>query len=213
MKLGCFGCLLLIVTALIVVVVALGVIFLSANIFSAPDVRPVTFGRNDGYAAQQKLYEILLRQSGRSSRRDAIVISEAEANAFLAKHLDQSGLPLSPIVVRFSRGQLTIQGQTALRNLVKGPPLAQILPYVSDRRLDQPVWLTVRGDIRVDGTASGRRGRLEVAEFALGRQHLAGFLLWILLGPSGGGFLQWQVPAAVDGVRIGEGQLIITTMR
>src|SRR5262245_7745333 len=147
MRLGCFGCLLLIVAILILVVVALGIIFLSTNIFSAPDVRPVSFSRDDGYAAQQKLYEVVARQSGRSSRRDPVVISESEANAFLARHLEQSGLPLSPMIVRFSRGQLVAQGQTPLRNLMKGPPFAQMLPYLSDKRLDQPVWVTLRAGI------------------------------------------------------------------
>jgi hypothetical protein len=31
------------------------------------------------------------------------------------------------------------------------------------------------------------------------------------MGPSGGGLLQWPVPAVVDEVRVGEGQLTITT--
>ncbi len=211
MKLGCFGCLTVIVAGLIVVVVTLGIIFLSTNIFSPPDVRQVAFTRGDGYAAQQKLYEIVLRQSGQSSRRDPIAISEAEANAFLSRHLEQSGLPLSPIIVRFTRGQLVIQGRTALRNLIKGPPFAQILPYVSDRRLEEPVWVTVRGNIRVEGTGNSRQGTLDVAEFALGKQPLGSSLLWLLLGPSGGGVLTWHVPASVDDVRIGDGQLHVAT--
>jgi hypothetical protein len=36
-------------------------------------------------------------------------------------------------------------------------------------------------------------------------------LLYLLLGPSGGGLLQWPVPAVVDEVRIGDGQLFIVT--
>ena len=121
----------LIVVILVIVVVGLGVIFLSTNIFSPPDVRPVSFTKNDGYAAQQKLFEVASRQSGRSSRRDPITITEPEANAFLSRHLDQSGLPLSPIVVRFAKGEILAQGQTAFRNLLKGPPFAQIAPYLS----------------------------------------------------------------------------------
>src|SRR5262245_9206675 len=195
MKLGCFGCLTLIVVGLIVVVVALGVIFLSTNIFTPPDVRQVNFTRGDGYAAQQKLYEVVRRQSGQSGRHDPIGISEAEANAFLSRHLEQSGLPLTPIVVRFERGQLVIQGRTALRHLIKGPPFAQLLPYVSDKRLEEPVWLTVRGTIRVEGSGNSRQGKYEISDFALGKQPLGSSLLWLLLGPSGGGVLTWQVPA------------------
>src|ERR1044072_1039553 len=74
MKLGCFGCLFLIVALLVIVVVILGGIFLSTNIFRPPEVRPVAFTRHDGYSAQQKLFEGVSRQSGRSSRHDPITL-------------------------------------------------------------------------------------------------------------------------------------------
>jgi hypothetical protein len=211
MKLGCFGCLVLIVAILIIVVVGLGIIFLSTNIFSGPEVRAVTFTKNDGYAAQQKLFEVASRQSGRSSRRDPITITEPEANAFLSRHLEQSGLPLSPIVVRFSKGEILAQGQTAFRNLLKGAPFAQLAPYLSSTRLDEPVWVTVGGRIKIEGTGNSRHGSLEVSEFALGKQHLGSILLLLLMGPSGGGLFQWPVPAVVDEIRVGDGQLSIVT--
>lgn len=211
MKMGCFGCLLLIVVILVVVVVGLGVIFLSTNIFTAPEVRPVSFTKTDGYAAQQKLFEVASRQLGRSSRRDPITISEPEGNAFLSRHLERSGLPLSPIVVRFNRGEILVQGQTQFRNLIKGPPLAQIARYLSDKRLDEPVWVTVVGRIKIEGAGNSRHGSVEVDQFALGKQHLGSSLLMLLMGPSGGGLLQWPVPAVVDEVRVGEGHLSIAT--
>jgi hypothetical protein len=211
MKLGCFGCLLLVVTLLVLVVVVLGVVFLSTNIFDAPKIAPPSFSRNDGYSAQQKLYEVASRQAGRSTRRDPIVLTQGEVNAFLSKHLDQAGLPLSPLAVRFTKGQLVAQGRTTFRHLLKGPPLAQLSPYITDKRLDEPVWVTVQGDVKVSGTGSARRGSLEVSQFALGTQHLGSMLLYLLLGPSGGGLLQWPVPAVVDEVRIGDGQLFIVT--
>jgi hypothetical protein len=211
MKLGCFGFLVLIVAILVIVVVGLGVIFMSTNIFSTPEVRPVSFTKNDGYAAQQKLFEVASRQSGRSSHRDPITITGPEANAFLSRHLEQSGLPLSPIVVRFTKGEILVQGQTAFRNLLKGPPFAQIAPYLSNKRLDEPVWVTLGGRIKIEGTGNSRHGSLEVTQFALGKQYLNRLVLLLLMGPSGGRLLQWPVPALVDEVRVGEGQLSITT--
>ena len=211
MKLGCVGCLLLIVAILVIVVVGLGMIFLSTNIFSPPEVRPVSFTRLDGYAAQQKLFEVASRQHGRSTRRDPITLSEPEVNAFLSRHLEQSGLPLSPIVVRLHKGEVVAQGQTQLRNLIKGPPLAQIAGYVGDKRLDEPIWVTIRGRVAIDGTGSQRQGRVDVEQFALGKQHLGSMLLMLLMGPSGGGLLRWPVPAVVDEIRVGEGNLTITT--
>jgi hypothetical protein len=214
MRLGCFGCLFLIVLILILAVVALGVIFLSTNIFAVPDTRPSPYSKADGWATQQKLYEIAQRQAGRSSRKDPIAITEAEANAFLTRHLEQQGLPLSQMSVRFTRHQLTIQGQTPLRNLFKGPPFAQILPYISDRRLSQPVWVTIRGRIRVEPAAAGgqtRHGEVEVGDFIVGKQPLGSFLPTILLGPSGGGLLRWPIPGVIDDIVIGDGQVVITT--
>ena len=208
---GCFGCVALIVVLLVIAVVGLGALFLSTNIFSPPEVRSVPFTKNDGHAAQQKLFEVALRQSGRSSRRDPLIITEPEANAFLSRHLEQSGLPLSPIVVRFANGEMVAQGQTAFRNLLKGVPFRQIAPYLSTKRLDEPVWVTVGGRIKVEGTGKSRTGSLEVTQFALGKQPLGSILLLLLMGPSAGGLLQWPVPAVVDQIRVGEGQLSITT--
>src|SRR6185295_2246494 len=118
---------------------------------------------------------------------------------------------LSPIVVRFVKGEVLAQGQTAFRNLLKGPPFAQIAPYLSTKRLDEPVWVTVRGRIKVEGTGNNRLGSVEVTQFALGKQSLGSILLSLLMGPSGGGLLQWPVPAVVDQIRVGDGHLSIIT--
>ena len=208
---GCFGCVALIVVILVIAVVGLGIIFLSTNIFGDLELKPVSFTKNDGYAAQQKLFEVASRQSGRSSRKDPLTITEPEANAFLSRHLDQSALPLSPLVVRFVKGEILVQGQTAFRNLLKGPPFAQIAPYLTTKRLDEPIWVTVRGRITIKGTGNSRHGSVEVTQFALGKQSLGSILLLLLMGPSGGGLLEWPVPAVVDQVRVGDGQLSITT--
>src|SRR4029434_2249647 len=96
-----------------VVVAAAGFFFLSGNMATAPDVQPSRFTRSDGFSAQRKLYELVLRESGRSTRTDPVVLSEAEVNAFLANHLEEAaGLPFSPLVVRFAGGQLELRGQT-----------------------------------------------------------------------------------------------------
>ncbi len=212
MKLGCFGCFALVVLVLAVLVVTGGVLFLSANILRSPDVRPVSFSRADGYAAQQKLYELVLRQAGRSGRRDPITLTEREVNAFLSRHLAEvAGVPLSPLTVRLDEDHLFAQGQTALRNLFQGPPFAYLLPYIPDRRLDQPVWVSVRARISIDapaGAATGY-GTVTVTEFVLGRQPLNGFLLYVMLGPSGAGLFRWPVPGVVESIRIQSGQAII----
>ncbi|RPJ31806.1 MAG: hypothetical protein EHM35_12060, partial [Planctomycetaceae bacterium] len=69
---GCLGCVLMIALILVILVVGLGGIFLSTNIFSPPNARPASFTKDDGYSAQQKLFEVVARQSGRSSRKDPL---------------------------------------------------------------------------------------------------------------------------------------------
>lgn len=216
MRFGCFGCLTFLVVVLVIGVGVLGVVFLSGNITAAPDdVRPVRFSRADGYSAQQKLYELVLRQSGRSSRQDPVVITEQEANAFLSNHLAEAAdLPFSPISVRFVNGQLEFSGQTVLRNLLQGPPFAQLLPYVSDSRLDTPLWVTVKGRIVIElGRTTGGRtyGRVDLNEFALGKQNLGTWLLSLMLGPTSTRVLRWQVPAVIHEVQLQDGKAVIVT--
>jgi len=212
-RLGCFGCFFVVIGVLALVVVVGGAVFLSLNLFGAPEVRSVAFSKGDGYSAQQKLYEVVLRQAGRSSRKDPIVLHEREANAFLSRHLIESaGIPFSPLVVHFEKGALFAQGQTPLRNLFQGPPFAQIIPYVPDSRLNQPVWVTIRAKIDVEpGISNTKHGTVSVTQFELGRQHVGSFLLYAMMGPSGAGLFRWQVPSNVEGVQIEEGQLIIRT--
>ena len=69
----------------------------------------------------------------------------------------------------------------------------------------------MRGRIKIEGAGNSRVGSVEVTQFALGKQSLGSILLLLLMGPSGGGLLQWPAPAVVDDVRVGEGQLSITT--
>lgn len=215
MRLGCVGCLALFLLILLVAVAALGIVFLSGNIMSPPEVHPVRFTNADGYSAQQKLYEIVRRQSGRSSRQDPVVLTEEEANAFLSNHLAEAAdLPFNPLTVKFTNGQVEVKGQTALRNLLQGPPFAQILPHVSDSRLDKPIWVTVKGHIVIEGPRGGggrAYGRVDLSEFALGRQDLGAWLLSLMLGSTSSRILRWQVPSVVQEVRVEEGKAIIVT--
>ena len=104
---------------------------------------------------------------------------------------------------RASRGS----GTDRLPEPPQGPPFAQIAPYLSDKRLDEPVWVTVRGANQDRGDGQDRHGSVEVDPVrprqATPGQHPA----LLLMGPSGGGLLQWPVPAVVDEIRVGEGSL------
>ena len=212
-KLGCFGCFVLVIGILALLMLAGGALFLSTNLYGKPHVPSVAFSRSDGYSAQQKIYEIVQRQIGRSSRKDPISLTESEANAFLSRHLGEGTVPLSPIVVRFKTDQFIVVGQTPLRNLVQSPPLTYLLPYLPDRYLDRPVWVSVEGRIAIGGRRDGaeRTADVTLTEFVLGRQPISPFFLYMLMGPSGGGLFHFRVPGVVEGVDIEGGRAIIRT--
>ena len=208
------GCFLVIVVVLAALVVVGGVLFLSTNIFATPDVRSVPYSKGDGYAAQQKLYEVTQREGGRSGRKDPISLSEREANAFLAHHLTEiAGISVAPLAVGFSRGQFSVQGQTSLRILLYGGPLYQVFKYIPDTTLNHRVWVTVRGRITVEDAGGGNPGvgTITVTDLVLGRQPLHSFLLYAMMGRSGGGLFRWPVPRVVERVQFEEGQAIIHT--
>jgi len=214
MRLGCFGCFFLVVGILVLLILAGGILFLSANVFDAPIVHQASFSKSDGYSAQQKLFEIASRQSGHSSRKDAIVLSEREVNAFLTNHLaETAGVPLAPLVVKFDKGRFMAQGRTPLRNLFRVPPLSTLVSYLPASRLSEPVWVTVRGQVVIEPAIgkSGGRGEVHVAELEIGRQPVSSYLLYVMLGPSGGGLLRWPTPAVVESVQLEPGRATIRT--
>jgi hypothetical protein len=214
MRLGCLGCFVLIVVGLGGLVIAGGALFLSTNIFGTPDVHPVSYTPGDGHTAQQKLYEVLLRQAGRSGRKDPIVLTDREANAFVAQHLAEvAGVPVTPLIVKFTNGQFFAQGQTTLRNLLRGAPFSYLLGYVPSRWPGRSVWVTVQGQLTISGGPNGapRYGDVTVTQLTLGRQPLHSFLLYMMMGPSGAGLFHWRVPSVVDQVQIQDGRAIIHT--
>lgn len=217
MRVGCFGCLLLLVILLVLLVAVLGVVFLSGNILDAPEVTvapTARFSRADGYSAQQKLFELVRRSSGESGRRGPVILTEPEVNAFLANHLAEADLPFNPMSVKFVGGQIEVHGKTALRNMIQAQPLVWLMRYLPAERLDQPVWVFVKGRIRIDPAGMGGSrltGRMEISEFALGKQPLGSWLLSLMLGGTANRLLRWPVPEVVEDVTVDEGRLIIRT--
>ena len=216
MRLGCVGCLLFILIAVILGIAVAGVLFFSANIFGDLDIQAPPFTPSDGYRAQQKLYEIILRAGRRSSRRDPIILTERELNAFLSRHLAESAsLSFSRLsVLLLSDGSVEFRGRTELRNLMKRFPFAQIGPYLPAGKLDEPTWVRVRGRLRMDRGAV-RRDReyatFDVAEFALGAQPLGVWLLQLLVGGQGRDLFRWQVPDVIESIAVEDGRLVIKT--
>jgi hypothetical protein len=217
MRLGCLGCLVVGVAVAAVGIAAAGVILLSANIVAEPDdIRALPFTKADGYRAQQKLYEIALRQSRRSARVDPIVLSERELSAFLASHLEETArLPLAPLsVVLLPHNVVELRGRTVLKHLLQGVPFAQLAPYLPQGRAEQPVWVRIRGRVELERDPirpTSGSGQLQVTEVALGTQPIGAWVLKLVLGKTGLRVLRWQVPRIVSEVSTEDGRLIVRT--
>jgi hypothetical protein len=206
-RFGCIGCFSIIAVIALVAVVLLGGIALSTNIFEVPDLPRQDFSQEDGRRFQQKLAEIMLREANISSRRDPIVISQRELNAFLQRHLLESEkIRVSPMVVQFTRGTIEVQGHTELRYLLAGYPFSFIAQYLPQSATNRPVWISVKGRVKVERG----RGEFVAQDFTLGRQSLSPWLLSWLFGGAGSRLMQWRVPASVDRITIEEGRAIVT---
>lgn len=213
MRVGCLGCFGLIAILTLIGATVAGYAFVSGNVFDVPDVKAPPVSRADGFAAQQKLFEIA-RQAGRSPRQEPIVLTEREMNSFLAFHLAEPRIPLDPVILRFTRGYFEIQGRTPIRNLVQSTPFAQILPYLPTAKVDTPVWVTVRGTAAVEPVSPGSQrivARLKLTEFQLGKQALAPALLTFLLGDTASRLTEISVPSSIDSIQIEDGRVIIRT--
>jgi hypothetical protein len=216
MRLGCLGCLCVVGGIVLFASLAAGTLFFSANIFEDLEVLPAPFSPADGYRAQQKLYEIVLRDGQRSARREPIVLSEREINAFLSRHLlDAANLSFSQLSVSLlPDNSLEFRGRTVLRTLMQAFPFAQLALLLPAGKLDEPVWVRVRGRLKVErGSVRREREyvRLDVSEFALGTQPLSVWILQAIVRPGGQNVLRWQVPSVVDGIGVENGRLLITT--
>jgi hypothetical protein len=215
MKLGCAGCLLLIVALTFLAALVGGFFVLSGNIFAEPHFEVLDWSRADASATRSKLYEIVQRDTGQSGRQDPIILTERETNAWLSRHLaETAGLRFEPFAMRLTQGQFIIQGRTVLRSLLQGPPFAQLSPYLPASQLNRPIWITVRGYVSIQpGEPGGKPGRARVTltEFNLGKQPVGNWPFSVVMGPAGLGLLSWPVPGALRDIDIEDRRVVIQT--
>lgn len=175
------------------------------GLFQAPDVERVRFSADDGVRAQRKVLE-LARQRARGS---STVITEAEINAFVTRHLDPADLPLGDPVVHL-RGEdaVEITGTVTIGRLLHDSPVAPLTDALPAGWQTRPIWLTVAAGARV--TTDGRRIlRLEPHRLTIGRQRVPAFLLRLVLDPGALRLLRIALPADVGSIRVEPGRVII----
>jgi hypothetical protein len=208
LRLGCFGCLTLIILVALVGVGAWG----AFQVTRAPDIAGVQTAPADGIKAQQKIFDVL-RRAG-SGRPHAVTLSERELNAFLSRHLGETAdMPFRRIAVRLpSDGHAEIAGQLPLRQLLDVPPLSALVAILPATWLDRGVWIALRARVTLegsDGARDRRHVRLDVERFWVGRLRLPEVMMRVLLDPSALRLLRWRVPEAIEGLRIEPGRLVI----
>ena len=208
MRLGCSGCIALIVVLALGGLLVGGAVGAAIRILADPELAPSPATAADGSRAQNKLFD-LARQARRG---ETVTLTEAEVNALLARHLVEArGVRLSAPRARLIGGdRLVLNAQSSLRQLFDEASLSVVADLLPTRWQARPVWLHVGARVRVDG-GTRRQLRMEVDEFAVGRQRLPTPLLRLVVDPASVGLLQWALPSHVERVGIEPGRVVIQT--
>jgi hypothetical protein len=211
MRLGCGGCLIL---ALLIMVGALaGGAWVLSRALAAPGLPVQEPTAADGHRAQQKIYDLARRGHGRRpGRADVVTLSEAELNAFFARHLgDARDLALDRIAIRLpGDGLIEVSGSAPVRDLTLDSPLSIVTRAAPRGWLGTSVWLHARGRLRLEPGGRGRQYlRLDVERLALGQLPVPMMLARLLFDPAAFTHLRLQVPEAIEAVTPERGRLVI----
>lgn len=209
MRLGCTGCLGALVGLALVALVIGGTVGATVRMLARPDVSPPSTTAADGARAQRKLFDL-----GRQARRgETVVLTEGELNALLARHLVQArGVRLgTPSVQLLGSDRFVLHAQSPLRQLFDEASLGAVADVMPGGWQARPVWLRVGARVRVED-GPRRQLRVDVDEFAVGRQRLPAPAVKLLLDPATVGLLQWTLPEHVEHVAIEPDRVVIQTV-
>ena len=188
-------------------------IWVGSRLLKEPDV-PAAMGLpEDGARAQQKIFEVLraepVRRGGRAHR---VVMTEAELNQFLSKHLvEVARMPVTVGAVRLrGDGIVELKALLSVRDLVSASSFTTAL--IPSAWLERRVWLHLEAktSLEVGASRSQRRHlRFDVQRFAIGRQPLPGSLLRLLPSPGLQGLFRWRLPDSIEGITVEPGAVAI----
>ena len=175
------------------------------RLFEPPVVEAIRFAPDDGVRAQQKIFDLARRRT----RAAPVVLSEAELNAFVSRHLDPADLPFGEPALRLRSDDLAeIAGTVPLGRLLQESPLGALAQALPAGWLARPVWLTVR--MRAEIVTEPRRAlRLKARRVAIGRQRVPVVVLRLVLDPSSLRLMRIALPPHVETVRIEPGRVVI----
>jgi hypothetical protein len=207
MKLGCAGCLGGLALLGLLALSVGGLVGATARMLSAPvEVAVVTAA--DSSRAQQKLFDL-----ARHARRgQTVTLTEGELNALLARHLVEArGVRLSGLNARLvGDDRLEFIARSPLRQLLDEASLAAVADTLPTAWQARPVQLRVGARVRIDDQGQ-RHLRVDVDEFAVGRQRLPPAAFSLLVDPATVGLLRWRLPDHIEAVAIEPGRVVVRT--
>ena len=219
MRLGCGGCLSTLLFLAVLAGGAVGAVWLTSRVLAPPDRSPVAGTEEDGLRAQQKIFAIVRGAAGKP-RNERVprdhVLTEAEINAFLSRHLGViAGLPFDQLAVQMvGDGVIEVVGRVPLARALGGG-LARGLDYLPASWRTSVATVRLRGPLRVETeTSSGqpRTLRLEVTEAYIGQQRVPVTAVEWILGEDGRRlFTRLRLPSSVEGITIERQRAIVRT--
>lgn len=209
MRLGCAGCLTVIVFWGLMGTGAIGAGgWVALRLAQSPDIEIPITTQADNARAQRKILDIVRRRGHAAPSTEAVVLSEQELNALITRRLADE-IPFSTPVARLPRaGTLDFAGRLPARHLLNELPLSALVAILPEPWLDRPLWLQVRAGVTFEHTARPY-ARLHVQEFQVGRQRLPVLFLRLLLDAASLTLLRLPLPDNVEDIRIEPGRVII----
>lgn len=202
MRLGCGGCLTLVIFGLLATIGTS--VWGTSRVLQNPAVTPVRATAEDAARAQQKLFRLV-----RGSATEPVVVSEAEVNAFVSRNVERSEMPFDQPVIFLRDGDVVeIVGQVPVGRLLADSPLGAMAGLLPERWSARPVWLQVAAHARLERRPRPQL-RLDVRRLALGQQRLPVLALRLLFEPARLRFVRLTVPDTVAEVRIQSGRVVI----
>jgi hypothetical protein len=111
-------------------------------------------------------------------------------------------------------GVIEITGRAPLSKLLPGVVSGVIVSVVPERWTTQPVWLRIRGPLRLEVSGAPgdrRRLRLDVAALWIGRRRVPAVVLGLVPESVVLRLTRWPVPDTVDAVTVDPGRVTIAT--
>lgn len=189
---------------------ALGGGLFAGRLLAQPDPTPSSASEQAaGLRFQQALAELAMRAASVSPRSDPVVVTSAELNGFLARHVESRRLPFRPLVVAPGEDRLVVAGRTSLARLTGHSWLGAVVGLLPRAVRELDLWVSARGQLVV------RAGEAQfvVEETRVGRQPVPASWVWGALGIDPREQLHWRLPRVVERIEARPGRLLIHTRR